>query len=172
MLQSVAKCKIGDLFHVPPIVVMLCQRSETGKFDLSGLRAVMSSAAPLSNERFKWLMVLLPQVIVLQCYSLDKAGMIGMGTNGEQSNKPRVSASVPLPGVTKRADGSCPGFDEPEALTVKIHSMASGYANNENVPRKASSAVGFVLAARSQIISKRRCMSAVSRPSLQGWRPT
>ena len=83
MLQSVAKYKISNLFHVPPMLVSLCQRSESRKFDLSGLRAVMNSTTPLSNERFKWLMVFLPRVIVLQCYGLDMAGVIGMRTNGE-----------------------------------------------------------------------------------------
>ena len=57
-----------------------------------------------------------------------------METNGEQRDKPSVSAGVLLPGIVARiqkADGTYAGFNEPGELIVNTHSMASGYSNNE-----------------------------------------
>ena len=138
MLQSIAKYKISNLFLVPPIAVMLCQRPEAKKVDLSSLRTIMSSAAPLSNERFKQLTALLPQATIFQCYGLTEAGMVGMETNGGR-DKPSVSAGVLLPGIVarvQRADGTYAGFNEPGELIVKTHSMASGYSNNEEATKE------------------------------------
>ena len=139
MLQSIVKYKISNLFLVPPIAVMLCQRPEARKFDLSSLRTILSSAAPLSAERFKQLTALLPQVAIFQCYGLTEAGMVGMETNGEQRDKPSVSAGVLLPGIVarvQRADGTYAGFNEPGELIVKTQSMASGYSNNEEASKE------------------------------------
>jgi 4-coumarate--CoA ligase len=138
MLQGITKYKISNLFLVPPIVVMLCQRPEAKKSDLSSLRTIMSSAAPLSNERFKQLTDLLPQANILQCYGLTEAGMVGMETNGRR-DKPSVSAGVLLPGIVarvQRADGTYAGFNEPGELIVKTYSMASGYSNNEEATKE------------------------------------
>jgi len=139
MLQSIVKYKITDLFLVPPIAVMLCQRPEVRRFDLSSLRTILSSAAPLSNERVKQLVALFPQVIVFQCYGLTEAGMVSMETNGEQRDKPSVSAGVLLPGIVarvQRADGTYAGFNEPGELIVRTHSMASGYSNNAEATKE------------------------------------
>ena len=139
MLQSIVRYKISNLFLVPPIAVMLCQRPEARKFDLSSLRTILSSAAPLSAERFKQLTALLPQVAIFQCYGLTEAGMVGMETNGEQRDKPSVSAGVLLPGIVarvQRADGTYAGFNEPGELVVKTQSMASGYSNNEEATKE------------------------------------
>ena len=138
MLQSITKYKISNLFLVPPIAVMLCQRPEAKKSDLSSLRTIMSSAAPLSNERFKQLTTLLPQATILQCYGLTEAGMVGMETNGGR-DKPSVSAGVLLPGIVARVqkvDGTYAGFNEPGELIVQTHSMASGYSNNEEATKE------------------------------------
>ena len=138
MLQSIVKYKISNLFLVPPIAVLLCQRPEAKKFDLSSLRIIMSSAAPLSSERFKQLTDLLPQATILQCYGLTEAGMVGMETNGGR-DKPSVSVGVLVPGIiarVQRADGTYAGFNEPGELIVKTHSMASGYSNNEEATKE------------------------------------
>lgn len=139
MLQSIVKYKISSLFLVPPIVVMLCQRPETRKLDLSCLRTILSSAAPLTPERFKQLTAILPQVTIFQCYGLTEAGMVGMETNNEQRDKPSVSAGVLLPGIVarvQRADGTYAGFNEPGELIVKTQSMASGYSNSDDATKE------------------------------------
>ena len=139
MLQSIIKYKISNLFLVPPIAVMLCQRPEARKFDLSTLRTIMSSAAPLSAERFKQLTALLPQATIFQCYGLTEAGVIGMENNAEQRDKPSVSAGAILPGIVarvQRADGTFAGFNEPGELIVKTPSMASGYSNNKEATKE------------------------------------
>jgi 4-coumarate--CoA ligase len=131
MLQSIVKYKINNLFIVPPIAIMLCQRPETMKFDLSSLRTILSSASPLSLERFKQLSALLPQAAILQGYGSTEAGIIGMETNGEKTG---ISAGILVPGIVarvQRADGTYAGFNEPGELIIKTHSMASGYSNNE-----------------------------------------
>lgn len=137
MLQSITKYQIKSLFLVPPIAVMLCQRPEAKKSDLSSLRTIVSSAAPLSNERFKQLAALLPQTTILQCYGLTEAGMVGMEINGGRGEF-NVPAGVILPGIiarVQRADGTYAGFNEPGELIVKTHSMASGYSNNEEASK-------------------------------------
>lgn len=138
MLQSIVKYKITNLFLVPPIAVMLCQRPEAKKADLSSLRTIMSSAAPLSIERFKQLTALLPQATILQCYGLTEAGMVGMETNGGR-DKPSGSIGVLIPGIVARvhrADGTYAGFNDPGELIVKTNSMASGYSNNEEASKE------------------------------------
>ena len=136
MLQSIVKYKINNLFLVPPIAVMLCQRPEARKFDLSSLRTIFSSAAPLSNERFKQLTALLPRATIFQGYGLTEAGMVSMETNGDKLS---VSAGVLLPGIVarvQRADGTYASFNEPGELILKTHSMASGYSNNEEATKE------------------------------------
>ena len=102
--QSVVKY---NLFLVPPIAVMLRQRPEARKFDLSGLRTILSGAAPLSNSE--------------QC---DKpsvsAGVL----------LPGIVARI------QRADGTYAGFNEPGELIVKTHSMAFGYSSNEEATKE------------------------------------
>ena len=76
---------------------MLCRHPQAGKFDLSNLRTISSSVAPLSSERFGQLNALLPQVTIFQCYSLTEGGIFGMEISNEQHDKPSVSAETPPP---------------------------------------------------------------------------
>ena len=136
MLQSIVKYKISTLFIAPPIAVMLCERPEARELDLSSLRTILSSAAPLSTERFRQLATLLPQADILQCYGLTEVGIIAMETNGR--DKTSITAGVLVPGIVarvQRADGTYAGFNEPGELIVKTHSMASGYSNNEEASK-------------------------------------
>ena len=137
MLQSIVKYKITNLFLVPPIAIMLCQCPEA-KSALSCLRTIISSAAPLSNERVEQLKAILPQATILQCYGLTEAGMVSMEINGGHDDS-RVSAGVLLPGIVarvRRVDGTFASFNEPGELIIKTHSMASGYRNDEEATRK------------------------------------
>lgn len=102
MLQSIAKYRIGNLSLVPPIIAMLCRRPEARTFDLSNLRTISSSTAPLFSERLKQLTALLPQLTIFQRHSLIEVGIFGMETNNEQRDKTGVSVEAPP---------SCPSYN-------------------------------------------------------------
>ncbi|KAG1733050.1 uncharacterized protein EDB91DRAFT_1150224 [Suillus paluster] len=91
-------------------------------YDLSGIRFLISGAAPLSAELIGQGYGLTESSTSITMYSVDqKIGVPG-------------SAGQLLPGVVARVvkhDGSLAGFNEPGELRVKAPSLALGYWNDE-----------------------------------------
>jgi acyl-coenzyme A synthetase/AMP-(fatty) acid ligase len=50
LLRNVQQYRITRLYLVPPIILLLAKHPLVDHFDLSSVRAIMSGAAPLSEE--------------------------------------------------------------------------------------------------------------------------
>lgn len=50
LLAAIERYKVEDLQVAPPIIVMLCKRPETKKYNLSSLATITCGAAPLKSE--------------------------------------------------------------------------------------------------------------------------
>ncbi|OMO73646.1 AMP-dependent synthetase/ligase [Corchorus olitorius] len=80
VLGAVEKYKVTHLFVAPPVMVSLVKRLEAlKKYDLSSLKQIISSAAPLSRELIETSSKNLPHVEIFQGYGMTEAcGKISM----------------------------------------------------------------------------------------------
>ncbi|KAH7926478.1 acetyl-CoA synthetase-like protein [Leucogyrophana mollusca] len=138
-LKSIVTHKITHLMLVPPQIVLLCKHPAVKDYDLSGVRFLISGAAPLSAELMKQLVKVIPNAQVGQGYGLTESSTsITMYPTDQKIGTPG-SAGRLLPGVVAKIikqDGSLAGFNEPGELIVKMASLALGYYNNEKATRE------------------------------------
>jgi 4-coumarate--CoA ligase len=73
-LETICRYKINILFLVPPIVVLLTKSEEVDKLDLSFVKQIIISAAPISSEVIGLVKKKLPHVEIGQGYGLTEAG--------------------------------------------------------------------------------------------------
>ncbi|KAG9315614.1 hypothetical protein JVU11DRAFT_3256 [Chiua virens] len=133
-LRSIARHKVTTLMLVPPQIVLLCKHPAVKDYNLSGIRYMISGAAPLSAELTAQLMKVIPNAHIGQGYGMTETS--GTVTMFSPDVKIGVSGSAGklLPGVTVRVvktDGTHAGFNELGELQVKTPSLALGYWNNE-----------------------------------------
>ncbi|KAK6231654.1 hypothetical protein SCA6_001727 [Theobroma cacao] len=73
VLAAVEKFGVTLLFAVPPVMVSLAKRGEVTKHDLSSLRQIISSAAPLSGDVIETCAKNLAHVEIFQGYGMTEA---------------------------------------------------------------------------------------------------
>lgn len=121
-------------------------------YDLTGIRLLLSGAAPLSAELVGHLLKILPNAQIGQGYgriafcnlpqshrlhvspgTTEAAGTISMFSPDTKLGVPG-SAGRLVPGIIARVvknDGTLVGFNKPGELQVKIPSVALGYVDND-----------------------------------------
>jgi acyl-CoA synthetase (AMP-forming)/AMP-acid ligase II len=138
-LKSIERHRITHLPLVPPQIVLLCKHPAVNNYDLSGIRFLISGAAPLSAELVNQLMKVIPNAQIGQGYGLtESATSLSMYPVDQKIGIPG-SAGQLLPGVVARVvkpDGSLAGFNEPGELRVKTPSLALGYWNDERATKE------------------------------------
>ncbi|KAH7913981.1 hypothetical protein BJ138DRAFT_1144920 [Hygrophoropsis aurantiaca] len=138
-LKTIVTHKITHLMLVPPQIVLLCKHPATKEYDLTGVRFLISGAAPLSAELVNQLVKIIPNAQIGQGYGLTESSTSITMFPTEQKIGTPGSAGRLLPGVVARIvkqDGSLAGYNEPGELTVKMASLALGYHNNEQATRE------------------------------------
>ncbi|MFQ6661382.1 hypothetical protein Gotur_029565 [Gossypium turneri] len=81
VLGAIEKCKVTLVFVVPPVIVSLAKQWQmmNNKYDLSSLKQIISSAAPLSRDLIEICAHVLPHVQNFQAYGMTEAcGNISM----------------------------------------------------------------------------------------------
>ncbi|KAF8843210.1 acetyl-CoA synthetase-like protein [Paxillus ammoniavirescens] len=138
-LQSIDRHKITHLMLVPPQIVLLCKHPATKEHNLTGIRYMISGAAPLSSELMNQVVKVFPNAHIGQGYGLtESSASICMFSVDSKVGVPG-SAGRLIPGVVARVvkhDGTLAGYNEPGELRVKIPSLALGYWNNEEATRE------------------------------------
>ncbi|KAH7884920.1 hypothetical protein F5I97DRAFT_1296635 [Phlebopus sp. FC_14] len=138
-LQSISRHKITHLFLVPPQVVLLCKHPATKEHDLSGIRLLISGAAPLSAELMNQLIKVIPNAQIGQGYGLTESSTtVAMFSTDSKLGVPG-SAGKLVPGAVARVvkeDGTLAGYNEPGELMIKSPSLAVGYWNNEEAMKE------------------------------------
>ncbi|KZT02013.1 amp dependent CoA ligase [Laetiporus sulphureus 93-53] len=139
MLKSIERYRINYLPIVPPIVVLLCKHPEVSKHDLSSIRVILSSAAPVSREVTQQLMHIFPDASIAQGYGLTETTVTLSMPRLDMKIATPGSSGVLLPGVTARilrADGSLASRNEPGQLVATGPAMALCYSNNEQATKE------------------------------------
>ncbi|KAA3455161.1 4-coumarate--CoA ligase-like 7 isoform X1 [Gossypium australe] len=81
VLGAIEKYKVTHMFVVPPVMVSLAKQWQmmNNKYDLSSLKQIISSAAPLSRDLIETCAHILPHVQIFQAYGMTEAcGNISM----------------------------------------------------------------------------------------------
>lgn len=72
-LGSIARFRVTDLFVVPPVILNLVKHKDLcGNYNLSSVREIMSSAAPLSNALVEGCAKIFPQAAIFQGYGMTE----------------------------------------------------------------------------------------------------
>ena len=131
-LQAVEKYKVTWALVVPPILITLLNSTESSRYDLKSLKAVMSAAAPLGTEvveafqnRFN--------IAVTQAYGLTEVSPIShIMTVKEASTRPgKIGRIVPtFEARLVTMDGGDGKADRGE-LWMKGPSVMKGYWRNK-----------------------------------------
>lgn len=138
-LKSIERHHITHLTLVPPQIVLLCKHPEVKSYDLSGIRFLISGAAPLSAELVNQLLKVTPNAQIGQGYGMTESCTTLTMYSVDQKIGVPGGAGQMLPGVVARVvkpDGSLAGFNEPGELRVKTPSLALGYWNNEQATKE------------------------------------
>ncbi|GAA5916694.1 hypothetical protein JCM6882_002270, partial [Rhodosporidiobolus microsporus] len=116
LCSLIQQYRITVLLLVPPIALQLARSPETGKYDLSSLRLVLSGAAPLGPELEKDLAEKLPGCTVCQGYGLTETSP----TTHVGINAPRGSIGPMLPMMQARFVDPESGKDVPRGKAGEL----------------------------------------------------
>jgi len=145
--------------------VMFCKRPAVKQFDLSSVRSIMVSAAPLSGGLTRQLVDALPEVSVFQLYGMtETSGAITMGSTDKKIGTLGSSGRI-LPGIVARvikADGTFGGHGEQGELVVRTPTAALRYSNNEQAT-KETFVDGWVRTGDEVVIDKNHDVFVVDR---------
>ncbi|OAP62468.1 hypothetical protein AYL99_04671 [Fonsecaea erecta] len=123
--------KITISYVVPPVVLLLAKHPLVGKYNLSSLRMMHSSAAPLTNDLVEMVHKRL-KVPIKQGYGLSEASP-GVATQSwEQWNTTVGSAGNLLPSISLKCmnDGKEVPLGETGEIWIKGPNIFKGYYNN------------------------------------------
>ncbi|PPQ88581.1 hypothetical protein CVT25_009961 [Psilocybe cyanescens] len=117
MLHSIERYKINSLMVVPPQVVLLSKEPIVKKYDLSHIRTVLCSAAPLAG-------------------STEATGVVSMTQAHEKHGRQCGIMAPGIQGRVVRSDGTLVGYDEEGELHVRTPAAAIGYLDNESATKE------------------------------------
>jgi 4-coumarate--CoA ligase len=116
------------------IISSACQKPAVQDYDLSSVRNMMVSAAPLSSELAQQIIRIFPASNLFQGYGLtETTATVTIGPLTQKVNT-FGSAGQLIPGVVIRVvkpDGSYGTFKEEGEIIIKSPSIALRYSNNE-----------------------------------------
>ncbi|KAI0741847.1 amp dependent CoA ligase [Daedaleopsis nitida] len=133
MLKSIQRYKVTHLALVPPMIVLLCKHPIVKKYNLDGVKALTSAAAPLSAELTHQVARVLKNSSIGQGYGMTETATAVAFPQVDTRVGTVGSAGRLIPGVAVRilkADGSWGGVNDQGQIVVTGPSMALGYLNN------------------------------------------
>ncbi|KIW30608.1 uncharacterized protein PV07_06341 [Cladophialophora immunda] len=118
-------------YVVPPVVLLLAKHPLIAKYNLSSLRMMHSSAAPLTNDLVEMVYKRL-KVPIKQGYGLSEASPGVASQSWEQWNKTVGSAGTLLPSISLKCmdDGKEVALGETGEIWIKGPNICKGYYNN------------------------------------------
>ena len=144
-LRTIAERGVTVLFAAPPMVLALAQSPLVGEFDLSSVRWLMSSAAPLdpttaaSAERKLG-------CTVFQAYGMTEASP-GVFANRPEDSGPIDSVGRLVPGLECRvvdpSSGADLGVNVDGEILIRGPQIMKGYLDNEESTRAAFDELGY-----------------------------
>lgn len=144
-LAAVESHRVTTLFAAPPMVLAIAQAPQLERYDLSSVRWLMSSAAPLdpstavkAQERLG--------CTVFQAYGMTEASP-GVFANRPETPGPTESVGRLLPGLECRVVDPASGADldigDDGEILIRGAQIMRGYLNNPEATRTAIDADGF-----------------------------
>ncbi|CAK7223976.1 hypothetical protein SEUCBS140593_005417 [Sporothrix eucalyptigena] len=149
-LQTIVDFQIEDLNLVPPLVIRLVRDSIVAKYDLSCVKRLSCSSAPLSQEILQLLMQKMPWAGFRQSYGMTEAcGCLSTHTPAYYSFKYADTSGFLVPNTTiKVADLSDEkkelGAGEIGELWASGPQIAMGYLNQPEATAETFTSDGFL----------------------------
>ncbi|KAI3851157.1 hypothetical protein MKX03_021516 [Papaver bracteatum] len=151
LLELIQRYRISFAPIVPPLVLALAKSPLVGSFDLSSIRAILSSAAPLGKELEDALRSRVPQAIIGQGYGMTEAGpVITMSLVFAKQPFPSKSGSA---GVVVRntemkvidpETGLALPHNQQGEICVRGPQVMKGYLNNEDETASTIDVAGWL----------------------------
>lgn len=142
--RTIQQEKITFAYVVPPVVLALAKHPLIDKYNLSSLRMMHSSAAPLTNDLVEMVYQRL-KVPIKQGYGLSEASP-GVATQPwDQWNKPVGSAGTLLPCMSLKcmADDREVALGETGEIWIAGPNIFKGYYNNAKATAESITADGW-----------------------------
>ncbi|KAJ4374803.1 hypothetical protein N0V83_001880 [Neocucurbitaria cava] len=133
-LQAIQDHKIGSLFLVPPIIILMTKNTKVlAQYDLSSVWSIFTGAAPLGQESAEELQKIFPTWKIRQGYGLTETCTVV--TSSSPDDIWFGSSGSLLPGIECKivtVEGNeVTGYDQPGELLVKSPAVVLGYLNND-----------------------------------------
>ncbi|KAL6133443.1 hypothetical protein ACLB2K_065678 [Fragaria x ananassa] len=101
-LKAVEEYRVSQLFVVPPVMIALAKQSVVNKYDLSSVKLIVSSAAPLGKELMEETAKNIPRAAIVQGYGMtETCGMVSL-ENPREGSPFSGSTGTPAPGIESR----------------------------------------------------------------------
>lgn len=143
--DTIRREKITFAYIVPPVGVALAKNPMVSKYDLSSLRMLHSSAAPMANELIEAIHERL-KVPVKQGYGLTEAAPLVCSQRLEDWNKPIGCSGRLVSSMSMRimaADGKEADQGREGEICIKGPNVTRGYHNNPRATAESIDAGGW-----------------------------
>lgn len=142
--ETVQREKITYAYIVPPVGVALAKNPMVSKYDLSSLRMLHSSAAPMANDLIEAIYERL-KVPVRQGYGLTEASPLVCSQRLEDWNRLIGCSGRLIPSMSMRimADGKEVEQGREGEICIKGSNVTKGYHNNPKATAESIDAEGW-----------------------------
>jgi len=134
-IEAIGRYRITWLTAVPPMIaMMLREREQLARTDLSSIEFVRMGSAPVTQSLMQALHTALPHAAVTNAYGTTEAGPVVFGPHPDGLPQPELSVGYPHPAIELRlADGENRAADR-GVLEMKCPAVMRGYHNRPDVP--------------------------------------
>lgn len=146
-LKAIQDYKVNNFVMVPPIAILLAKSPNVLRYDLSSVKDITSSAAPLSKEIEELVKQRLPNTLIRQGYGMTET-TLGIVAVAPGQSKQGSSGKV-VPGMKVKVcdpkTGKALGPNEVGEMCIKGDMVMKGYYGNPEETKASFTEDGWLL---------------------------